>query len=137
MVSPRWSGRVMSSLEVWVIDQVSPWFTPSSTVAATIQFQLGAQSTRRNRNRRKPAQEQYLLAADAFRQAACDEIERALHEAEGDHERGKQNEGIARHAEFGFRERRHDRAHHADGEPDQQDLQQLVQELVEVVADAV
>ena len=32
----------MSSFAVWVIDQQSPWFTPSSTVAATIQFQLGA-----------------------------------------------------------------------------------------------
>ena len=42
MVSPRWSARVMSSLAVWVMDQVKPWFMPSSTVAATIQLQLGA-----------------------------------------------------------------------------------------------
>ena len=42
MVRPRWSGRVMSSLEVCVMDQVNPWFTPSSTVAATIQPQLVA-----------------------------------------------------------------------------------------------
>ena len=33
--------RVMSSFAVCVIDQVSPWLTPSNTVAATIQFQLG------------------------------------------------------------------------------------------------
>ena len=35
----------MSSLEVWVIDQVSPWLMPSRTVARTIQFQLGAYQT--------------------------------------------------------------------------------------------
>ncbi len=45
MVSPRCSGRVMSSFAVWVIDQVSPWLTPSRTVAATIQFQLGPHSS--------------------------------------------------------------------------------------------
>ncbi|MNR16263.1 hypothetical protein D3C85_1328530 [compost metagenome] len=35
----------MSSLAVWVIDQVSPWLMPSSTVASTIQFQSGACQT--------------------------------------------------------------------------------------------
>ena len=36
------------------------------------------------------------------------------------------------HAELGLGQRRHDGAHHADGEADEQDLQELVQELAEV-----
>lgn len=39
---PRSSGRVRSSWAVCVIDHVRPWFTPSNTVAATTQPQLGA-----------------------------------------------------------------------------------------------
>ena len=131
--------RVRSSFAVCVIDQVSPWFTPSSTVAATIQFQLGAESTIMNgigsaasqpssstclRPMRSDSRPATKLSTPLTKPKATTKAISSMNDPSG-------------HAEFGFGERRHDRAHHADGEPDQQHLQQLVQELVEVVADAV
>ncbi len=91
----------------------------------------------RNRQRRDPAPEQHGPAPQAFRQAARDEIERALDYAEGDHKTGQQQERALGHAEFGFGQRRHHGAHHAKGEADEEHLDHLVGELGDVVTDAV
>src|SRR2546430_4132584 len=40
---PRRAGPARSIFMITVVDQVRPWFTPSSTLAATTQPQLGAQ----------------------------------------------------------------------------------------------
>src|SRR5436190_79685 len=43
MARPRRAGPARSIFMITVVDQVRPWLTPSSTLAATTQPQLGAQ----------------------------------------------------------------------------------------------
>src|SRR2546423_11123519 len=43
MARPRRAGPTRSIFMITVVDQVRPWFTPSSTLAATTQPQPGAQ----------------------------------------------------------------------------------------------
>jgi hypothetical protein len=46
MASPRRAGPTRSIFMMTVVDQVSPWLMPSSTLAATIQPQEGPQISR-------------------------------------------------------------------------------------------
>jgi hypothetical protein len=46
MASPRRAGPTRSIFMMTVVDQVSPWLTPSNTLAATIHVQLGPQASR-------------------------------------------------------------------------------------------
>src|SRR5215470_10187052 len=46
MARPRRAGPTRSILMITVVDQVRPWLTPSSTLAATTQPQDGAQISR-------------------------------------------------------------------------------------------
>src|SRR5258708_27968075 len=43
MARPRRAGPTRSIFMITVVDQVRPWLTPSRTLAATTQLQLGAQ----------------------------------------------------------------------------------------------
>ena len=63
------------------------------------------------------------------------EIERALHQAEGEHEARKEQKRSARHPEIA-RERRNDDALHANDEADKEHLQHLQAELSPIHLDA-
>jgi hypothetical protein len=42
IASPRFAGPTRSIFMMIVVDQVRPWFTPSSTLANTTQLHVGA-----------------------------------------------------------------------------------------------
>ncbi len=85
----------------------------------------------------QPAEQQYLLAPDLFGQAPGHEIERSLDEAEGHNKGDKQHERALGHTELVAGQGRHDSAHHAQRQADQQHLEQLVNKLGLVVAYAM
>ena len=74
----------MSSFAVCVIDQQRPWLTPSSTVAATIQFQSGRiPDHHRNRQCLRPSPRKSTPpCADAFETSAGRRSSSRLHRAE-------------------------------------------------------
>jgi len=76
-----------------------------------------------NWQRNEPTPDQDLAAADFFRHAPRDEIHRTFYEAETNDEGHQQSEGAGRHTEFGFRQRRHNGALHADRQADEKNLQ--------------
>ena len=77
-----------------VIDQARPWLTPSSTLAATIQPQLGAtRDQQRDRQRHGPAGDQQPPATGALRERAGAEVGQRLGEPEGDDERQHRRAG--------------------------------------------
>jgi hypothetical protein len=88
-------------------------------------------------DRRGPAEQQHGLAPEPFGQPPGHEVERALDEAEGHDKSHEQQERALGHAELALGERRHHGAHHSERQAHQKHLHQLVQELGEVVADAM
>ena len=68
---------------ITVVDQVRPWFTPSSTLAKTTQPHVGAQiSSSGTGSADEPAGDEDGLAAVAVRQGAGEEVGGRLHRAE-------------------------------------------------------
>ena len=58
-----------------VVDHVRPWFTPSNTLANTIQLQLGAQINKQRYGKADdPAGDEHRLAADAVGERAGEEV---------------------------------------------------------------
>ena len=107
-------------------------------MAATIQFQPGAQSTMAGIGSAasQPSSNTCLRPMRSDSRPAT-KLRMPLTKPKATTKAVSRTNEFLGHPEFGFRQCRHDRAHHADGESDQQHLEQLVQELVEVVADAV
>ena len=68
-----------------VVDQVRPWLTPSSTLATTIQPQVGAQiSSSGTGSADEPAGDEDGFAAEAVGQGAGEEVGDRLDGAEGE-----------------------------------------------------
>ena len=75
IASPRRAGPARSIFMITVVDQVSPWLMPSSTLAATTQPQFGAQiSSSGTGSADQPAGDQHRLAAVAVGQGAGEEV---------------------------------------------------------------
>ena len=77
-----------------VVDQVSPWLTPSRTLATTTQPQVGAQiSSSGTGTRDQPAGDEHRLAAVAVRPGPGEEVGDGLDDAERDDEGQRGGEG--------------------------------------------
>ena len=113
-----------------VVDQVSPWLTPSSTLAATTQPQLGAQiSSSGTGSADQPPGDQDRLAAEPVRQRAGEEVGGRLGRAEREDER--QRRGVGGQAELPLGQQRHHGAllaeHAADQSVDRHQQRELGQ----------
>lgn len=75
--------------------------------------------------------------ANLFGKPPGNEVERAFDHSEGDHEARQQQKRPPRHTEFRFRQGRDNGTHHAQRQPDEENLGDLMRELGEVVAYAV
>ena len=116
-----------------VVDQVRPWFTPSSTLAKMIQPQLGAQiKQERHGQADEPAGDEDGLAADAIRERAGEEVGDRLHRAERDDEGQRGGEGGE--AEHAIGEQRQHGAFLADHPADERVDADEQRELAEVLA---
>lgn len=80
---------------ITVVDQVSPWLTPSRTLAMTIHAQPGAPAEQeRDGHGDQPAGDQYRLAAHPFGDRAGDNVGDRLHHSEGDDVRERGAVGV-------------------------------------------
>ncbi len=115
-----------------VVDQVSPWLTPSSTLANTTHPQVGAHMSSSGIGEADdPAGDEHGFAAEAVRQGAGEEVGGCLHDAEGDDERERCGEGGE--TELGLGEQREDGAFLADHAADEGVDADEQRELAEVL----
>ena len=118
-----------------VIDHVRPWFTPSNTLANTIQLQVGAQINSSGTGKADhPAGDEDRLAADAVGERACEEVGDRLDHTERGDERQRGGEG--REVERPHRQQRQHRAFLADHPADEGVDADEQRELREVLAQA-
>ena len=120
---------------ITVVDQVRPWFTPSSTLANTIQLQRRRPDQQQRHGKADdPAGDEDRFAADTVRQRAGEEVGDRLDRAERGDERERGGEG--REVERAHGEQREHGAFLADHPADERVDADEQRELREVLAQA-
>ena len=115
-----------------VVDQVSPWLMPSSTLANTTQPHVGAHMSSNGIGRADdPAGDEHGFAAEPVREGAGEEVGCCLHGTEGDDER--ERGGERGEPELGLGEQREDGAFLADHAADEGVDADEQRELAEVL----
>ena len=90
-----------------------------------------------DRERDEPAPDQHATTTYRLRKAAGHEIHCAFDEAEADNKCHQQRSGTGRHAELRLGEDRHNGSLHADRQANKEYLGHLLDELAEIVANAL